>query len=103
MTVFGVMVAVFTYRLIQEGKLPSNNSLTGQTQINNQTRTIIQDENAIIQTVEKYSPSVVAIGVTQRVSNPFDPFSIPKTRQSTIATGFVVSEKGDYCHQSSCS
>ncbi len=96
MIVFGVMAAVFTYRLIQEGKLPLNlnNSLTGQPQINNQTRTVIQDENAVISTVEKSAPSVVAIGVTQRVSNPFDPFSIPKTQQSTIATGFVVSSKG---------
>lgn len=94
--VFGVMVAIFTYRLIQEGKLPLKNlpANSGNQQINNQTRTTIQDENAIISTVEKASPSVVAIGVTQRVGNPFDPFSIPQTRESTIATGFVVSDKG---------
>src|SRR3989344_3862682 len=59
-----------------------------------ETRTVVQEENAIISVVEKSSPSVVAIGITQQVINPFDPFSAPKSRDSTIGTGFVVSEKG---------
>jgi len=90
----GALVGLLTFRLAAEGKLPVKiNSTTLQT-INNQTRTIVQEENAIISVVEATSPSVVAIGVTQRVSNPFDPFSIPRSRQSTIGTGFVVSDKG---------
>jgi len=59
-----------------------------------ETRTIIQEENAVITVVEKTSDSVVAIGVTQRVVNPFDPFSLPRNQDQTIGTGFVVSEKG---------
>lgn len=89
---------IFTgYKLVQSGKLPLdlNLNLGKVPQIANQeTRIIIQEENAIISTVEKTSPSVVAIGVNQRIINPFDPFSIPKNQESTIGTGFVVSDQG---------
>lgn len=91
----GVLVGVATFRLASQGKLPLGNNQASQPPLTNtERRTIVQEENAIISTVEKTSPSVVAIGVTQRVINPFDPFSLPRTRQSTIATGFAVSEKG---------
>lgn len=59
-----------------------------------ETKTIIKEENAVISVVEKTSSSVVAIGVTRRVVNPFDPFSIPKREDATIGTGFLVSDKG---------
>jgi len=52
------------------------------------------EENAIINTVDQASPSVVAIGVTQSVINPFDPFAVPTQQQSTIGTGFVISNNG---------
>ncbi|MBI2595138.1 trypsin-like peptidase domain-containing protein [Candidatus Daviesbacteria bacterium] len=94
--VVGVLAGVTTFRLVVLGKLPFKiTSDTGQLQVQNtQTRTIVQEENAIISTVEKTSPSVVAIGINQRIVNPFDPFSVPKNQQSTIGTGFVVSDKG---------
>lgn len=92
--VVGVLAGITVFRLASEGKLPLGKIPTVPTTINNQTRTVVQEENAIISTIEKTSPSVVAIGVTQRVSNPFDPFSIPRTQQSTIATGFAVTERG---------
>lgn len=57
-------------------------------------RTIVEEDNQVISTVENSSPSVVAIGVNQRVFNPFDPFSSPRQTESTIGTGFVVSDKG---------
>lgn len=84
-------------RLVQTGKvkldlsstLPKIESTTTQ-----ETRTLVKEENAIIQTVEESSPSVVAIGVTQRVVNPFDPQALPKSRQSTIGTGFIASDNG---------
>lgn len=59
-----------------------------------ENRTIINEENAVTQVVDKVSSSVVAIGVSQQVINPFDPFSAPQKKDSTIGTGFVVSEKG---------
>ncbi|MBI2338555.1 trypsin-like peptidase domain-containing protein [Candidatus Daviesbacteria bacterium] len=59
-----------------------------------ETRTVVSEENAVISVVEKVSPSVVAIGAAQRVFNPFDPFSVPRNQDSTIGTGFVVSDKG---------
>lgn len=59
-----------------------------------ETKTIIKEENAVISAVDKVSPSVVAIGVTRRVVNPFDPFAIPKRENATIGTGFLVSDKG---------
>lgn len=57
-------------------------------------KTVVKEENAVISVVEKTSPSVVAIGVTRRVVNPFDPFAVPKRENSTIGTGFLVSDKG---------
>ncbi|MBI3486315.1 trypsin-like peptidase domain-containing protein [Candidatus Daviesbacteria bacterium] len=92
--IIGVLAGITTFRLAAEGKLPFKlNNLPIQTQ-NTQTRTVVQEENAVISAVEKVSPSVVAIGVNQRIFNPFDPFSLPKNEQSTIGTGFVVSDKG---------
>jgi len=85
------------YRLIQTGKVrldfnsyfPKIQSTTTQ-----ETRTLVKEENAVIQTVEESSPSVVAIGVSQRIVNPFDPEDLPRNRQQTIGTGFIVSENG---------
>ncbi|MEK7617121.1 MAG: trypsin-like peptidase domain-containing protein [Patescibacteria group bacterium] len=89
----GVLVAVALYQAQIRGLIPQYKIPTPTTQ-NQETRTIVSEENAVISVVEKVSPSVVAIGVTRRVINPFDPFSIPKMQDATIATGFVVSEKG---------
>ena len=88
----GILVAVGLYSAQVRGLLPSNGQFPKiQTQ---ETKTIVQEENAIISVVEKTSPSVVAIGVSQKVINPFDPFALPKREDATIGTGFVVSQKG---------
>lgn len=98
-TIF-LLLIILVYSLNKQGRLPFNlNSVLPQenpiSQIQPiQTRTTVQEENAIIQSVDQTSPSVVAIGVNQRIGNPQDPFSIPKNQQNTIATGFIASEKG---------
>lgn len=88
----GIIVAVGLYQAQVRGwvsgfsylpKLPSQ-----------EVRTILSEENAVISVVEKTAASVVAIGISQKVINPFDPFSTPKKQDSTIGTGFVVSDKG---------
>lgn len=78
----GILTAVLLYQAQLKGLIPQ------------ETRTIVQEENAIISVVEKVSPSVVALGVSRRVINPFDPFATPRREDATIATGFVVSDKG---------
>lgn len=94
----GALAGLTVFRLAQEGKIPlkiNSQNLLPSTIQKEQTRTIVQEENAVISVVDKNSSSVVAIGVTQRMLvNPFDPFSLPTTKSSTIGTGFVVSEKG---------
>ncbi len=60
----------------------------------NEIRTVLKEESTVIDVVENTSPSVVAIGVSRRIVNPFDPYSLPKNADSTVGTGFVVSEKG---------
>lgn len=93
--VVGILVGIGVFRLAAEGKLPLKLSPQITQRIEEtEKRTVVEEENAITTAVEKASPSVVAIGVTQRIINPFDPFSLPRSRQSTIGTGFVVSEKG---------
>ncbi len=89
----GIVAAVGVYQAQVRGLIPSYNINLPKPQPL-ETRTIVQEENAVISVVEKVSPSVVAIGITRRVFNPFDPFSIPKSQDATIGTGFVVDKKG---------
>lgn len=91
----GVLVAIGLYQAQIRGLIPSDLSLPKVPVVQNlQTQTVVQEENAVIKVVENTSSSVVAIGLSRRVVNPFDPFSIPKREDSTIGTGFVVSDKG---------
>ncbi|MBI2086079.1 trypsin-like peptidase domain-containing protein [Candidatus Daviesbacteria bacterium] len=90
----GVVVAVGLYQAQVRGLLPGSISEKLPQPGILETRKIVSEENAVIDVAEKISPSVVAIGATQRVFNPFDPFSVPKSQNTTIGTGFVVSDKG---------
>lgn len=90
----GILAGLGIFRLAQAGILPIKVNTPSQIKTETEKRTVIQEENAIIQTVEGASPYVVAIGVTQKTVNPFDPFSIPKSKESTIGTGFIVSNEG---------
>lgn len=92
--VVGALVGVGAYQASARGYLPIRNLPQVPSSPQQKTQTIVSEENAVIAVVEKASPSVVAIGATQRVFNPFDPFSVPKNQNSTIGTGFVVSDKG---------
>lgn len=89
----GVIVAVGLYQAQVRGLIPSTNIDLPKIQ-NRETRTILKEENAIVDVVNKTSSSVVSIGVSRRVVNPFDPFALPRKEDSTIGTGFVVSDKG---------
>ena len=88
----GVMVAVAVYQAQVRGLIPGKGIELSKP--SEETRTILKEENAVISVVEKTSPSVVAIGVSRRVVNPFDPFALPKKEDATVGTGFVVSDKG---------
>lgn len=94
--VLGALVGIGLYQLSIKGNLPFINLPKFEQPIlkTEQKQTILNEENAVISVVDQTSPSVVAIGATKRVFNPFDPFSVPKNQDSTIGTGFVVSDKG---------
>ena len=89
----GVLVAVGLYQAQVRGLIPGALGALPKLETR-ETRTVIQEENAVVSVVEKASPSVVAIGATTRTFNPFDPFSLPRSQNSTIGTGFVISERG---------
>lgn len=91
--VLGIAAAVLFYQAQIRGLIPGINWQFPKLE-RVETRTLVSEENAVISAVEKVSPSVVAIGATQKVFNPFDPFSSPRSQNSTIGTGFVVSDKG---------
>lgn len=59
---------------------------------------IVTEESVVINIVEKVSPSVVTVGVEQRIINfdPFDFFARPQGRneEQDIGSGFVVSTDG---------
>lgn len=88
----GVIVAVGLYQAQVKGLIPSQISTPKSP--SQQINTVIQEENSVINVAEKTSNSVIAIGVSRRVINPFDPYAIPKREDATIGTGFVVSDKG---------
>lgn len=93
--ILGALVGLGLYSANAKGLLPISKNLPQVDIINQQrTQTILNEENAVISVVEKVSPSVVAIGESRRVFNPFDPYSVPRRENSTIGTGFIVSEKG---------
>lgn len=60
--------------------------------------TIVSEESVVIDIVEKISPSVVTVGIEQRIINfdPFDFFGRPQSREEEqdIGSGFIVSENG---------
>ena len=91
-----ILFGIGSYRLAQTGRLPFKLPQVPKSLIQtNEKRTVVEEENTIISVVEKTSPSVIAIGVDQRLVNPFDPFSSSRGSQNqTIGTGFVVSSKG---------
>ena len=82
--IIGILAGVGTFRLAETGRLPIKGLTNSQTFTQGlQTRTVVQEENAVVDAVQNSSPSVVAIGVNQRISpfndfNPFDPFSNPQ-------------------------
>ncbi len=59
---------------------------------------IVSEESVVIDIVEKVSPSVVTVGIEQRIINfdPFDIFSPPTAtqREQDIGSGFIVSSDG---------
>lgn len=79
---FGIVVATGLYSAQSKGLLsfPQKTPQSASTE----TRTVLKEESTIVDVADKVSPSVVAIGVSRRIINPY----------TTIGTGFVVSEKG---------
>lgn len=60
-----------------------------------QKQTIVEEESAIIDVVEKVSPSVVSVAIENRqLFDPIFGFRQPQEKQSGIGTGFVVSADG---------
>ena len=59
---------------------------------------IVSEESIVIDIVEKVSPSVVTVGIEQKIINfdPFDIFSSPTAtqREQDIGSGFIVSAQG---------
>lgn len=93
--VLGAIAGAAIFQAAAQGYLPFKTNLPNvSTPFEQKTQTILNEENAVIDVVDKTSSSVVAIGATRRVFNPFDPFSVPRNQSNTIGTGFVVSDKG---------
>ncbi|MDO8498761.1 MAG: trypsin-like peptidase domain-containing protein [bacterium] len=91
--ILGALSGVGFYQASSRGLIPFRNGLP-EIKLQQKTQTVVDEESATISVAEKASPSVVAIGGTAKVVNPFNPFSAPQSQSSTIGTGFVVSDKG---------
>ncbi len=86
--VLGIIAGLGAYQVKQKGFIPDIPKLPDVPSINQR---IINEESSVIDVSEKSSSSVVAIGATQRI---FNPFSGSQTQSATIGTGFIVSIKG---------
>lgn len=89
----GIITAVGLYQI----QLKNTNSLNSNQPSKleqKESRVVVNEENAVIDVVNKSSDSVIAIGITQKTVDPFNPYALPKSEDSTIGTGFVVSDKG---------
>lgn len=86
---FGIVAAFGVLRFSGRGtfqNLPQGSSLTQR---------VVNEESAVIDVVQKVSPSVVSIAIENRqLGNPLFGFSTPSEKQSGIGTGFVVSADG---------
>lgn len=91
--ILGVIVAIGIYQAQVNGLIPAKLFELPKV-IPVETQKIVSEENAITAAVEKTSGSVVAIGSTQQIVNPFDPFAVPQNQSNTIGTGFAVSDSG---------
>ena len=78
---FGLIFASIIYQAQTKDSKPTQ-----------ELRTILKEESSIISVVDSASSSVVAIGVPRKIVDPSDPFS-SSVQDSTIGTGFVVSDK----------
>lgn len=92
--VLGILAGVGVFQLAAKGYLPVLSNSLPTISRQEKTQTILNEDNAVISAVDKAAPSVVAIGATTKVFNPFDPFAAPKNQNNTIGTGFVISDKG---------
>src|SRR3989344_6023260 len=90
----GLLAGIGVFQLASKGYLQVQKGLPMVQSPIEQRTTVLDEENVVIDVVDKTSSSVVAIGATTRTVNPFDPFSLPKSQDSTIGTGFVVSGNG---------
>lgn len=89
----GIVAAAALYQAKTRGLLPFSSVKNPPFVQTEERTTILKEENAVIDVVDRVSPSVVAIGVARQVINPFDPFSLPRSENSTIGTGFIVSDE----------
>lgn len=92
--IIGALAGLATFRAAQLNMIklgPVSSVPQNQPPVEN--KTIVNEENAVIDVVQNTSPSVVAIGSTQSTFNPYDPFG-GTSQTSTIGSGFVVSDKG---------
>lgn len=92
--ILGILVAFGLYQAQTRGLIPQANFSQLPKIQNQETRTVVQEENSVISAVDKTSASVVAIGINKKVVDPFDPFAPGTNQNSTIGTGFVVSDRG---------
>ncbi|MDO8618770.1 MAG: trypsin-like peptidase domain-containing protein [Candidatus Daviesbacteria bacterium] len=86
----GVIAATVLYQA-KTNSLFNFSSFKNLPVVQTEKTTILNEENAVIDAVDKSASAVVAIGISQQVINPFDPYSLPTSQNSTIGTGFVVS------------
>ncbi|MEM3063337.1 MAG: trypsin-like peptidase domain-containing protein, partial [Nitrososphaerota archaeon] len=91
---FGIVIGVGSSRLANLVFDNNQPALSSQGQLQTEVQRVVSEESVVVDIVKKVSPSVVSIVVERRLINPFDPFSIGKTQQSGIGTGFIISDDG---------
>ena len=88
-----VVVALWAISVVVGARYLNKEGLLQPTQ-NQVTQKVVEEESAIIDVVERVSPSVVSIAVeNKQLFDPLFGFSQPREKESGIGTGVIV--KGD--------
>lgn len=102
LTLFIVLLTIWSAATKNDALKKFLSSPKTSLQAPNEKVKVVSEESVVIDVVERVTPSVVTVGIEQRISqiDPFDPFNFFQQPRSTtkqeqdIGSGFIVSDDG---------
>jgi len=87
-----VVLGIGTFRVME--KISANGSVSQNTTVKEETNRVVNEENVVIDVVQKAKPSVVSIAIESQVVDFFGRPLSSQSQESGIGTGFILSQDG---------